>query len=173
MIYREFNTLTSSAGAIFSDCEQYRYQLWREWDDRLPSICFLMLNPSTADEQANDPTIARCETRAVEMKYGRLDVVNLFPWRATDPDQLSQAVDPIGPVNKADGAIVDAVDCASIVICAWGAHTAADTRAADVLRMLQITGMTGKLYHLGLNQDGSPKHPLYIAMKTKPKRFEL
>lgn len=173
MKHCEHKTLTGSTGAIFSDCEQYRYRLWREWDDRLPSICFLMLNPSTADEQTNDPTITRCETRAVEMKYGRLDVVNLFPWRATDPDQLLQTSDPIGPINKANGAIMDAVDRASIVICAWGAHPSAGARATDVLRIFQITGMGGKLYHLGLNQDGSPKHPLYIAMKMKPKRFEL
>ena len=96
MITRTNKTLTGESGAVFSDCEHYRYRLWREFDSRLPSLCFLMLNPSTADEQANDATITRCEARAVGMKYCQLDVVNLFPWRATDPDKLLAAPDPIG-----------------------------------------------------------------------------
>jgi hypothetical protein len=173
VITRETKTLTGSAGAVFSDCEHYRYRLWREWDKRLPTICFLMLNPSTADEQANDPTITRCEARAVGSHYGRLEVVNLFPWRATDPDQLEIAVNPIGPASKADGAIMDAIERSSMVICAWGAHRAAAPRAADVMHIIRITGYHGRLYHLGLNKDGSPKHPLYIAKAVKPKRFEL
>jgi hypothetical protein len=173
MIRREHPTLTGSTGAIFSDCERYRYRLWREWDNSLPAICFLMLNPSTADELANDPTVARCEARAVAMKYGRLDVVNLFPWRATDPEELLKVPDPVGPPNKADGAIMDAVDRASLVICAWGAHRAAVARAAEVLRIIRIAGFHGRLFHLGLNQDGSPKHPLYIANKVKPQRYQL
>jgi hypothetical protein len=173
MVVREHKTLTGSCGAIFSDCEQYRYRLWREWDTRLPTICFLMLNPSTADEQVNDPTIARCESRAVAMGCGRLDVVNLFPWRSTDPDQLLIWIDPLGPARKADGAIMDAIERSSTVVCAWGSHRAATERAADVLRMIRITGYHGRLFHLGLNQDGSPKHPLYIAKSIKPKRFEL
>lgn len=173
MITRETKTLTGSSGAVFSDCEQYRYRLWREWDKSLPSLCFLMLNPSTADEQANDPTIARCEARAVAMRCGRLEVVNLFPYRATDPDQLCTVTDPLGPVNKADGAIMDAISVSHMIICGWGSHKAAIERAAEVLRIIRITGYANRMHYLGLNQDGSPKHPLYIAMKTKPTRFEL
>jgi hypothetical protein len=173
MITRETPTLTGSTGAIFSDCERYRYRLWREWDDRLPACCFLMLNPSTADEQEDDPTITRCTARAVALKCGRLDVVNLFPWRATDPAELLTAADPLGPSGKADGAIMDAIERAHLVICAWGAHKAAAARAADVLRIIRITGYHGRLHHLGLNQDGSPKHPLYIAAKVRPMRFEI
>lgn len=173
MIIREIHTLTGSNGAIFSDCEKYRYRLWREWDNRLPSLCFLMLNPSTASEQEDDPTITRCIGRAAEMQCGRLDVVNLFPYRLTDSKLLDSIADPLGPTGKADGAIMDAVDRASRVICAWGAHSTATARASDVLRIFQITGMIGKLYHLGLNKDGSPKHPLYIANKVKPQRYKL
>lgn len=173
MIRRTHPTLTGESGAIFSDCEQYRYRLWREWDKGLPTLCFLMLNPSTADEAANDPTIARCEARAVAMGYGRLEVANLFPWRATDPAQLLQVPDPIGPVNKADGAIMDAADRASMVICGWGSHKAAAARAAQVLHIFRVTGFAGRLHHLGLNQDSSPKHPLYLASKVNPTRYEV
>lgn len=171
MIKREHPTLTGSTGAVFSDCERYRYRLWREWDSRLPKLCFIMLNPSTADEQTNDPTITRCEARAVDGGFGRLEVVNLFPWRATDPDELARAEDPVGPSERANCAMMYALEHSTMIICAWGAHKFAAARAADVCHMLAITGYANDLYHLGLNQDGSPKHPLYVAKAIKPMRF--
>jgi hypothetical protein len=135
-----------------------------------------MLNPSTADHLTDDATITRCTSRAVAGGFGRLDVVNLFPLRATDPDELLGHPDPVGPREKglsADGAILDAIDRAHTVICAWGAHSAAAPRAAEVMDLIRMTGMRNKLYHLGLNKDGSPKHPLYIAASTRPKPFTL
>lgn len=82
MIRREHeDTAGLRSGAIFSDCERYRYRLWREWEPALPTLAFLLLNPSTADERVNDPTIERCQRRAVTWGYGRLEIVNLFPLR--------------------------------------------------------------------------------------------
>ncbi|CAJ0698587.1 hypothetical protein R11007_02835 [Ralstonia holmesii] len=78
MKYLTTATLTGEAGAILSDCEQYRYRLWREWERSLPVLGFIMLNPSTADHLENDRTITRCIGRAVAGGYGRLEVVNLF-----------------------------------------------------------------------------------------------
>jgi hypothetical protein len=173
MKHIEHKTLTGSTGAVFSDCDQYRYRLWREWDKSLPTICFLMLNPSTADEHINDPTIARCEARAVVMKFGRLEVVNLFPWRATNPAQLAIVADPLGAAGQADSAIMDAIDRSATVVCAWGAHHFAAERAAAVLRFIRIAGHGFKLHHLGLNKGGSPKHPLYISAGTRPARMFL
>ncbi|WP_207000629.1 DUF1643 domain-containing protein [Trinickia mobilis] len=175
MQYLTETDLAGERGCILSDCGTYRYRLWREWDRTRPTLAFLMLNPSTADHLTDDPTITRCMSRAVAGKFGRLDVVNLFPLRATDPAELLTHPDPIGPKGKgisADGAILDAIDQAHTVICAWGAHPAAAARAADVMRIVSMCGMRNKLYHLGLNKDGSPKHPLYIAASTRPKRFE-
>jgi hypothetical protein len=163
--------LAGERGAQLSDCGSYRYRLWREWDTSRPTLAFLMLNPSTADHLNDDPTIVRCLSRAVASNFGRLDVANLFPLRATDPDALLTHADPLGPRAAANGAILDLVDCASMVICAWGSHRAAPTRAAEVMHLLRITGMTGKLFHLGLNQDGSPRHPLYVAASAPPQPF--
>ena len=75
-------------GAQLSDCGAYRYRLWREWDTACPTLAFVMLNPSTADHRVDDPTITRCFTRAVANNFGRLEVANLFPLRATNPDEL-------------------------------------------------------------------------------------
>jgi hypothetical protein len=160
-------------GAHLSDCGTYWYRLWREWDKSRPTLVFLMLNPSTADHFVDDPPITRCFSRAVANNFGRLEVANLFPLRTTNPDELLSHSDPLGPRNLANGAILDAVDRASIAICAWGSHDAAAARADDVLHLLSITSMCGKFFHLGLNQDGSPKHPLYVPTSTQPQPLVL
>lgn len=174
MQYLTETDLVGERGCILSDCGVYRYRLWREWDRSRPTLAFLMLNPSTADHLTSDATIIRCMTRASAGKFGRLDVVNLFPLRATDPDELLTHPNPLGPTRgpiTADGAIADALERANTIICAWGAHTAAPGRTADVMRLLGMLGARNRLFHLGLNKDGSPKHPLYIAASTRPKPF--
>ncbi|MBP0593727.1 DUF1643 domain-containing protein [Paraburkholderia sp. LEh10] len=174
MQYLTDSRLTGERGCILSDCGAYRYRLWREWDKTRPTIAFLMLNPSTADHLSDDPTITRCMSRAIAGKYGRLEVANLFPLRATDPDELLTHPVPLGPTRggvTADSAILDTLEQARTIVCAWGAHTAAHVRAAEVMRVIAMAGYGNKLYHLGLNRDGSPKHPLYIAASTRPKLF--
>ncbi|AEI77894.1 hypothetical protein CNE_1c25770 [Cupriavidus necator N-1] len=166
-------TLDGEAGCILSDCEQYRYRLWRQWDESRPALGFIMLNPSTADHQVNDPTITRCMQRALAGKYGRLEAVNLFPLRSTDPDGLLTHSAPLGREDTANCSIMDALDRCSLVICAWGAHKAAPARAAEVLRIIRMSGHGTLLHHLGLNKDGSPKHPLYIAARTRPQPFSF
>lgn len=80
--------LFTETGATFSECRRYRYRLWRYWDRSKPPLCFLMLNPSTADDLSNDPTVERCQRRALAMGFGGLEVVNIFAFRSTDPAAL-------------------------------------------------------------------------------------
>src|SRR5579862_6473284 len=87
------------SGAVFDHSGKFRYSLWRHWDDELPRVCFIMLNPSTADDLHNDPTIARCVSYAKRWRFGSLEVVNAFAYRATDPSKLARVRDPIGPLN--------------------------------------------------------------------------
>lgn len=89
----------ASSDAVLSDCGTYRYSLTRVWDESRPRVCFVMLNPSTADASANDPTIVRCRNFAYSWNYGSLEVVNLFAYRATNPRVLRTVQDPIGPEN--------------------------------------------------------------------------
>lgn len=157
-----------TAGARFSPCGTYRYRLWREWADG-GACCFVMLNPSTADEIANDPTVERCQRRARAWGYGRLDVVNLFALRSTDPRALypsdeRPAGDVIGPEN--DAAIIEATSEARIVICGWGEHGRLDNRGLRVRRMLNRRGI--RLHALKLNASGEPAHPLYLPYSIKP-----
>lgn len=161
--------LFSRSGARFSPCQRYRYTLWRNWGpaDSAP-LMFLMLNPSTADAEKNDPTVERCQRRALSMGFGGLCVGNIFAFRSTDPRGLyATGLDPIGPEN--DSAILDLAKSAGMVICAWGKHGALGGRGEAVLAMLRTAGVTP--YCLGQNGDGSPKHPLYVAYDKRPEQM--
>lgn len=127
-----------------------------------------MLNPSTADEMVNDPTIARCQTRAFEYGYGEMKIVNLFPIRMTDSGLLHTVSDLYGDLNEANLAIVEAVASSDITVCGWGSHHLAIERAKDVFKLIGQAGHSAKLQALTINMDGNPKHPLYIAYEKRP-----
>ncbi len=161
--------LFMQTGAVFSPCKTYRYRLWRTWDATKKTIVFLMLNPSIADENQNDPTVERCQRRAMAMGFGGLQVVNIFSLVSTDPQGLYTCDDPVGPENNA--AILDAVKDAGMVVCAWGTHGEHVNRAREVVDLLKAIGVSPQC--LGQNADGSPKHPLYVAYANTPKPYDL
>lgn len=158
--------LFEDSGARFSACGLYRYSLWRFWDEQRPRIHFLMLNPSTADAELNDPTIERCSRRARALGYGGLIVSNLFAYRATDPRALRRLArhggDPIGPDN--DQAIQDAASGAVVTLCAWGRHGGLLERDAAVIQLLRDHPTVA----LETNEDASPSHPLYLPYSLQP-----
>lgn len=127
-----------------------------------------MLNPSTATEARNDPTLARVQARARALGHGGFGVVNLFALRATDPADLRGAPDPVGPAN--DAAILAALPWAGQVICAWGAHGAHADRGAQVAARLRDAGVA--LWHLGLTRGGQPRHPLYLPLSLPPQPWD-
>lgn len=155
--------------ALFSDCGRYRYTLERQWDPDTPAICWIMLNPSKANAEQNDPTIRRCIDFAWRWKAGGIIVVNLFALVATFPAELAKAEDAVGPVN--DEAIRQAV-MGRRVICAWGNVPRCpwlDSRALAVAEILESTRTPLKC--LGLTKAGQPSHPLYLSAAVKPRRF--
>jgi hypothetical protein len=150
--------------AIYSPCERYRYALTRIWDATGRKVSFVMLNPSTATEVQNDPTVERCERRARVLGFGSFRVTNIFAWRDTDPRAMRAAADPIGPEN--DAAIADAALWADQIVCGWGAHGEHLDRGVQVENLLRATDLP--LHHLGLTKAGQPKHPLYIGYRVQP-----
>jgi hypothetical protein len=155
---------TTASTATFSDCRRYRYTLTRTWDWDLPQINFLMLNPSTADDVDNDPTVERCERRARMWNYGGLIVTNLFAFRSTDPAYMKAALDPVGPDN--DAAIVAAATDAQLVVCAWG-KDGLHLGRGDVIR--KRLSMFTPLYCLRISESTQqPWHPLYLPYSLKP-----
>lgn len=140
--------------AILSPCGLYRYRLTRRWADG-PTCGFIMLNPSTADAEKDDPTIRRCIGFAKREGCGGLIVVNLFAFRATKPIALLDAEDPIGP--DADHHLLDAIqEVDGPLIAAWGNWNRGH-RAADVAAMIGAHCAC-----LGKTKDGHPRHPLYV-----------
>ena len=159
-------------GAVFDPDRIYRYLLWRQWREGSGTIVWLMLNPSTVDEQRLDPTLRRCRDYSKRWGYARMEIVNLFAYRSTDSDALAKesicGMDIVGnPAN--DAAICSAAFAAeSAIVCGWGAKPVAVERAAQVLRMLRAHGFGDKLRCLHRNIDGSPQHPLYLAKACTP-----
>ncbi|WP_274650851.1 DUF1643 domain-containing protein [Paenibacillus humicola] len=153
------------AGAIIDSSGRYRYALWRCWQEDAPKAAFVMLNPSTADDRRNDPTIARCIAFAKAWGYGSLEVVNLFAYRTAHPDELMHAADPVGKQN--DAYMLAAVNRSDLVLLAWGTRGSFWDRHQRVLNLLSRYD----LYALGLTKDGFPRHPLYIRADSKPIRY--
>jgi hypothetical protein len=164
---------------VFSPCRQYRYTLWREWEEPemgllglLASGCFkpggylmvIVLNPSTADESRDDPTIRRCVGFAKEWGFQALCMTNLFAWRDTDPAKMKAAMFPVGGDN--DMWLLNCASGAGLILAAWGNHGSFLDRGKTVLADLRDAGRP--VHALGRNQDGSPKHPLYVAASTEP-----
>jgi hypothetical protein len=149
-------------GAWFDPGRTYRYLLWRAWGDAGRFALFILLNPSTADQDANDPTVERCERRARTMGFDGLLVANLFAFRSTDPGVLREAPAPMGPQN--DAAISLAQQLAGQTICGWGAHGCCRDRGRMLCEWLKRP-----LYHLGLTRGGQPRHPLYLPYSVQPR----
>jgi hypothetical protein len=155
--------------ADISPCGKYRYSLSRRWSDA-PLVAWVMLNPSTADANIDDPTIRRCMGFARDWGYGGIVVVNLFPFRETKPAKMRGVPDLFGEYYRP---LPECVADAGLVVAAWGKPQwrFVAGRAAGVLADFRKAGVV--LHCLGTTGDGHPWHPLYIPAITKPKPFSL
>jgi hypothetical protein len=144
-------------GAIFDTSGTYRYSLWRAWSPYHPQIAFILLNPSTADEHKNDPTIRRCISFARAWNFGSIEVLNLFAYRATDYRELFKVSDPIGAENNRF--LMQAVERCSTVVLGWGTRGTLLGRDRQVMSLL---ARRNDLYCIGITRDGQPRHPLYV-----------
>lgn len=154
-----------TSGAIISACGRYRYRLWRPGDPSKPRIVWIMLNPSKADAKKDDPTIKRVRSFSTAWGFGRIDVVNLFGYRATEPAELRTVQDPIGTMN--DTHLIRAVEGADLILLAWGNPGSLMGRSKDVLNLLRDY----PLWHLRKTQQNQPEHPLYLPGILVPLAF--
>lgn len=164
--------------ACFSECEQYRFWLSRVWDTRFPEprmVAFIGLNPSCADADVDDRTVRKCQTLARSWGYDGMYMLNLFPYRATNPADMREHYLP--DVQTVADAIVISVsvdtnyqhilDVAGKIdklVCAWG--TNGSFLKADRCLLKRLNGHA--LYHLGLTKHGHPRHPLYLKNSVQP-----
>lgn len=164
-------TLTSS-GAIISECKKYRYQLARIWDDKKPTVTFIMLNPSTADANKDDATIRRCIGFASSWGFGGIKVVNLFPYRSTDPKELLKARNPFGDSNHRH--IFSCFNNSEKTVCAWGNSAIVNKLIKKYSLYMPLLNIpTEELHYIELANDGTPKHPLYLPKIAQLKKYEI
>lgn len=154
--------------ATISSCGLHRYKLSRIWDNKKPLVLFVMLNPSTADANEDDPTIRRCIGYAKSWGYGGLMVGNLFSFRATDPKELKEKKNDIQDIETIctnHSSLKEMHEVCEITVCAWG------NPPIQVFGE-PLEGLTN-LHYLELTKSGNPKHPLYLKKDLKPIRYEI
>ena len=148
----------STVSAVFSECQQYRYQLREIWDSSRPLVLWLLMNPSVACVNYSDPTLRKTGTFSRTWGYGGQLVGNVHAYRATDKSRLLETADPVGPEN--DQMILAMAAEAKTIVLAYGQPPKAlRARGAEVVTLL---GSHPGLCHLRLAQDGTPCHPLYL-----------
>lgn len=150
--------------AYFDEDKIYRYLLYRKWGPSTKKIAWIMLNPSTADETLDDPTIRRCIGFAKQFDADELDIVNLFAYRSTNPKNLYTAEDPIGKEN--DSYILKSLESSSIIILGWGNHGKLLNRSDEVVSKL-LKPYRDKVFALKVLKNGEPGHPLYIPYSAE------
>lgn len=155
---------TQERSATLSRDRIFRYTLWRRWSKGDRYVQFICLNPSTADEQTDDPTIRKCVKFAQAWGFDALCMTNLFAYRATDPRVMKAFADPIGLGN--DRWLVRTAESASLIVCAWGRDGVHLHRSAAVRTLLRKYD----LHYLRITLD-EPWHPLYLPDETKPSRW--
>lgn len=144
-------------------------------------VQFIGLNPSTADERNDDPTVRRCINFAKRWGYGAMCMTNIFAYRATDPGIMKAQMNPISepppvegwPVipggviirNQNDYYLWTIAQGAGVIIAAWGFH------GDHLSRAEQVQALIPNLHCLGTTAGGHPRHPLYIRGDIQPRPF--
>lgn len=152
--------LFDSNGAMFSECRKYRYALWRIWDESKPLVMFIGLNPSTANESANDKTIARVIGFATSWGYGGVYMMNLFTYVTKYPTEL------VKDDNKEENfkRILEIAGKCKLIMFAWGNFYVMG-------RDKELMALIPEGHCLKQNKNGSPQHPLFVPAETKPQKF--
>ena len=160
----ELPVLLPLQGATFDQDRRHRYVLWRIWDRDLPMVMVIGLNPSTANEDTDDPTVRRCRGFARDWGYGGLWMCNLFSFCTANPKELFGNTDPLARENSLVLKVVRRK--VNVAVVAWG------NQGAKVMQWRQwperVVEMLAPVHCLGVTGEGQPKHPLYL-----PKTAEL
>ncbi len=151
----------TDSGAIFSDCRKYRFILWRVWDKTKDYIMFIGLNPSSANEYKDDPTIKRVQKMAYNWGYGGVYMLNLYPYITPHPKNLILNNKYFDANEKWINIVNE--KCKDIVF-AWGSFKEAKNKSDRIIS--RYKGLA-----LKINNDGSPRHPLYVNTNVELVKF--
>lgn len=175
---------TPERGAIFGPRgleDPYRYCLWGRVSASERVVAFVLLNPSKATHEMDDPTMVKCFGYGERWGFGVVVLVNAFAWRATDPKELKAAVmhgaDPVGPANDfVLRTVVQVTPRPEFIVCGWGQHARLETRSGEMRswqmrKVLKAAGADTRV--LKLAKNGEPYHPLYLKNELGPRRWPL
>jgi hypothetical protein len=151
--------------AHFSEDGKHRYWLLRSWDASPRMMLIIGLNPSTADDTEDDPTIRSCIRLATSNGYGGFIMCNLYSFITAYPDVLRANMAEANR-QKSNETLVRMIRNTHHTVCAWGSWSFIDARADEVIEMIKANAKNGP-FCFGVNNGGSPKHPLYLNSKTK------
>ena len=162
---------TIQRSAEMSPCGTYRWTLTRTWSSAGGRVCFIGVNPSTADHCLDDPTVRRWTHFARAWGYNGFTAVNLYPFRSSSPAECRtwSRWDERGPDWYARDAlyfanlptVVREAKAAALVVACWGAG-AWDPEFVDHV-VEEITSGEAPwpdLHCLAVSRDGSPVHPM-------------
>lgn len=169
-------------GATLSPDGKHRYYLFRDTHQNSNVATFVMLNPSTADHEKDDPTIRRCMDYALRWNCGVLQVINLFSVRSPEPSSVTSGRlgNPVGPSTawwwhhafaRAWGGGEEVQAEERIIVCAWG--TNGSYQDQDLLFGKEMAAIDIQPRALKLTKDGHPSHPLYLSRSLQPQPFTL
>lgn len=151
---------------VISPDEKYRYELARVWDETLPVLMAVGMNPSTANPEYDDMTLYKLRRYAISWGFGTLLMSNSFAYRATDQTRLLDVPDPVGSEN--DNHLMSMAERADLILLAYGLpKPSLRYRGIQVAHML-AERHARKLHVLELSRAGIPKHPLYLKGTLKP-----
>src|SRR4051812_21266030 len=107
----------AGTGAEYSPCGRYKYAEYVRWDSSLPSVMFILLNPS--NDYQEQLKIRRCVDHAKFWGCGEVYITYLFAFRTPYIQQLGRAhrfgIDIIGPENDLESI----GKCVDMVVFAW------------------------------------------------------
>jgi hypothetical protein len=150
-------------GASFSYCRKYRYALWRIWDETKPLVMFIGLNPSTANENENDPTIRSVQRISKANGYGGFYMMNCWAYVSTDPEKLRDHRWNELICEWNDNMLTTIKARCKDVVFAWGSFSIVSETGRDK----ELLEMFPNAKALFINKNGSPKHPLFCKSDTK------
>lgn len=153
-----------------ADGHSYRWYLIRQWDESRPQRACIGLNPSTANEVADDNTVNKLIRWADRDGFGSIAMLNLFALVATDPQEMLKSEHPSG--TWCDYWIAYVCRWVDEILCCWGNHGTHRDRAAEVVGLLKPYEV--KMRYLqardgnarGMTKQGQPPHPLYLGNST-------
>ena len=148
-----------SRSAKISNDRQERFSLSRIWDLNKPKILFIMLNPSYADDEFDDPTIRRLIFFSKKFKYGGFYVANLFTQITPYPKFLNIE----SSIQKNNLKVIkDLVLKSKTIVYAWG-NLVNEPR--------EFLSIVNNPLCFKKNLNGTPRHPLYLPTSSELESF--